>query len=589
MADQDPALSYQASRISIRPRSDHFTEPLARTRSSASIPTSHKPSEQAVSDRPFLAHLPSVTSPSSPTESLYGLGSPRTPVGASARLSTSAFNSPSQAFRADDDVFVLEIGARHLRMGLGGEGASRAYLSFEPETGKRVGDWSAWIPEDFEGAAKIPLGKRPKYESWGQEHELYRLDLREMDLRLVGDKLERAVRNALVEHLLVIDDSKRRVLMLSVDPMLPHPLLSVFVQTLFDMHPIPVNIQLFSNAVMCCVAAGLRAGLVVDIGWNETVVTAIYELREARCGRTARGCKRLSWEVKSLLEAEMARVSSESEGLRREVTGVILKDTEEVMHRMCWCPSDSASPPFPASHANKEVDIPLTSQPNSGAVTIPFRRLSEPVTKAFLSESSSHPQESKYHHDDNESPVSDLIFMTLLRLPVDVRAQVVPRILFTGGGSSIPGLKTRLLQNLRSTVAARGWDPVECYGNASGKRPGLIRPSRLPLDKLSEESGLFAERVHRNTDLDPASDTPAHLQPQLPDPTSVRLQRQSEKQPSVETEDLDNGGSSKVRSVQTLGAWVGASLLAGLRVKSTIELDRETWLGRTACGGMFSI
>ena len=56
-----------------------------------------------------------------------------------------------------------------------------------------------------------------------------------------------------------------------------------------------------SAPVLTTVAAGLRAAMVVDIGWAETIITGIYEYREVQCSRSVRASKLLGEEMFKLL------------------------------------------------------------------------------------------------------------------------------------------------------------------------------------------------------------------------------------------------------------------------------------------------
>ena len=49
-----------------------------------------------------------------------------------------------------------------------------------------MGDYRGWAP----GGRRKDLA----IEEWGKEHELWRMDLRDVDLGLVEDKIERTVR-----------------------------------------------------------------------------------------------------------------------------------------------------------------------------------------------------------------------------------------------------------------------------------------------------------------------------------------------------------------------------------------------------------
>lgn len=134
---------------------------------------------------PTLAHRsvsnirPSIGNTGSPT-------SPHTPL----RSISSSFGSPS-ALRAEEECVVVEIGTRYLRAGFAGEAAPQAVVDFGPEEQRRAGDYKRWLPEYEKSWRKRTGGKK-----WGEAHELWTSDLRGVDLGLVGDKIERAMRDA---------------------------------------------------------------------------------------------------------------------------------------------------------------------------------------------------------------------------------------------------------------------------------------------------------------------------------------------------------------------------------------------------------
>ncbi len=88
-------------------------------------------------------------------------------------------------------MLILELGTRKLRVGFAGDSLPRGTVSFTPEQQRRVGDYRIWeadYHDDWE--------KRASGDLWGKGHELWQFDIRDLDLGLVGDKLERALREA---------------------------------------------------------------------------------------------------------------------------------------------------------------------------------------------------------------------------------------------------------------------------------------------------------------------------------------------------------------------------------------------------------
>jgi len=126
----------------------------------------------------------SVANIRSPTSANPGApASPHTPL----RNISSAFGSPS-SLRAEEDTIILELGSRYLRAGFSGDAVPKAVVDFSPEEQRRAGDYSRW-------EVGYTRGRREE-KSWGETHELWRPDLRGLDLGLVGDKIDRAVRDA---------------------------------------------------------------------------------------------------------------------------------------------------------------------------------------------------------------------------------------------------------------------------------------------------------------------------------------------------------------------------------------------------------
>ena len=104
--------------------------------------------------------------------------SPRTPL---LRSSSNLFGSPGGSFRTEEEYVVLELGSRFLRGGFPGESAPRCTIPFGPDEQRRVGDYRQWDPNYSQKRRKRKRGM-----DWGQEHELYRMDLTNIDLGPVG-------------------------------------------------------------------------------------------------------------------------------------------------------------------------------------------------------------------------------------------------------------------------------------------------------------------------------------------------------------------------------------------------------------------
>ncbi len=511
--------------------------------------------------RPGLSHLqPDPSSPHTPQQ----------------RTFSSTFSSPSVSYRVEEAALVFEFGARHFSAGFTGESYPRCKLGFGPEESRRVGDYRKYVLGNEERAGK--KGEMAE-ENWGEEHELWRMDLRGFDLGIVEDKIERAVRDAYTRFLLV--DPKSRRLVVVVPSVIPHPLLNTLLGTLFGNFSMS-SITLLSTPILCTVAAGCRSGLVIDIGWREATVTGIYEYREVLHRRTTRAMRTVNLEMAKLLQRHdkpqglQALHGHEVDSEEAATLAVNLEQAEEVTTRMAWCQSMSAridaasaheSGPEQPSHiaiaedspSDPPISLPSPSSPRQ-SIQIPFSQLAQPIESALLT--------SSRNLDDQEQPLQHLLYKTLLSLPPDVRAICMSRIMFTGGGANIPGLKARILAELSKIVRERGWDPV--HGKAADVR-------REQLKEISSNRPYLASNTLKTIPEDDLASIPAHLASHDPDEIGDKLRhdQQKESKPMV---------SGVIRGVETLGAWAGASLLANLRIKGVVDIDRDSFLQHGLAG-----
>lgn len=524
--------------------------------------------------RPGLSHLQaSPSSPHTPTQQ---------------RTVSSTLNSPSLSYRTEEDALIFEFGARHLSAGFTGECCPRCRLGFGPEGSRRVGDYRRWLLGHNERKRK-----RTGLDAWGDDHELWRMDLRECDLGLVEDKIERAVREAYTKHLLV--DSKSRRLMVVVPSVMPHQILSTLLSTLFSNFAMS-SITLLSPPILSTVAAGCRTSLVIDIGWRETVMTGVYEYREVSQARTTRAMRLVTMEMGEVLDrydGQLRKGKAPDKTMEEEekpTLSVDVEQAEEVTTRMAWCPpqqlqlkppliklstpppTSPSSPisetPTPSTPTTSDNPDPLISIPSPSCLRqplqIPFSQFALPVELGLLA-NSPHVQ----YPDDNELPLPLLIYRSLLNLPPDVRSLCMSRIIFTGGGSNIPGLKTRLLDEVAKIVESRGWERVVGKAVDASRR----EPRR---DRQNQAQMVQSDNSTTPTQEKPAP-IPAYRQPQTTDDITTALHRDK-------TKDDKPCVSGIIRGIETLGAWAGASLLAELRIKGIVDIDKDSFLQHGMAG-----
>ncbi|TKA34312.1 hypothetical protein B0A50_00292 [Salinomyces thailandicus] len=515
---------------------------------------------------PSPATRPALRSrPPSTTASTAGLGgkvsSPRTPL--LGRSISSQFGSPA-AFRSEpDEQIVYELDARYLRAGFAGESRPRSTYAFTPDTGRRGGDYRAYNLRKPARARRKRGGngeKEADYEAWGREHEVYRTDTRALDLGLVEDKLERAVRSLHTTSLQL--DTKPRKAVLAIPSLLPTPLLEIMLKVLFDHHQQPPSVTVLTTPVLAVVGAGLRDGLVVEVGWEETVVTAVGELREVGQRRSVRGEKMLAWEMRKALEQVENSNISDDEERSDPTTG--LEEAEEALRQIGSCPPFSPTEP-----ANPT-----------------------PLESTFFPPIPSHP-------DDHDLPLAHLAHSLLLSLPPDLRRLCTTRLILTGGPTRLPGFKQRFLKELQHLISTRGWSRVKNFGSATaaergreGRAVGKVKPHNLRTspENLKADPPSMAGRSVASTSTAPLPVLPTHQRPRddVSDPLTRKAERHCRpvnpepwhlsQMPGAADSGLEMGAAAGVRGVETLGAWASASLVAGVRVKGVREVGREEFL-----------
>ncbi|KAI9706147.1 MAG: hypothetical protein M1812_008256, partial [Candelaria pacifica] len=529
---------------------------------------------------------------------------PQTP----SRAISSVFPSPSASFRTEEEILVFEIGSRFLRAGFAGETAPRRVFGFGPEEQRRAVDYRRW-GADYEPFRR----KRKQAQEWGEAHELWRMDLRRMDLGLVGDKIERALREAYTTYFSMGSIPKKLLLVLPSE--LPHQLLGTVLSTLFTYFQHP-SITMLPTPVSSMAATGLRSALVIDIGWSETTVTGISEYREVARRRTIRAGRLLTLEMGRLLEKEIKQrrpgqevhLPQWNEEPLPEV--VSFEESEEVLMRLGWCrkykdakesrdgkqaawaestlSSDSAQNDtlFAISeddesdfqdapeHTTQDpiMSLRLKSTTPPTLCQLPFSSFAEPAESALFA-----PHTTRANIDDHELPLPLLVHRALLSLPVDVRGLCMARIIVVGGGSKIPGVKKRIIDELSALVQERGWDPV--WGKVSDRRKALAELNNQKASKISQPKQVKSGEYTDGSSAETPTHMPSAFAAQEPDPIEDKLRR------------LESKGSKphiqgKVRGVESGGAWVGASLIGSLKVKGVVEVERDKFLQQGLFGAV---
>ncbi|KAI1616846.1 hypothetical protein EDD37DRAFT_59749 [Exophiala viscosa] len=477
-------------------------------------------------------------------------GSPHTP----SRYISSVQSSPgSSFFRAEEDPIIIELDPRGLSAGFQGESGPQCTILFTPQTSRRVGDHRTYLP-DYKR-------RKDDLQPRSNDFELWRSDVKDLDLGLLEDKLERAVREAYNKHLLV--DAGLARLILVLPSLVPHPVLSTVLTLLFERWKF-ASITLLPSPTMTVVAAGLRSGLVVDVGWEETTITAIYEYREILVQRTVRAMRALTLKVGALLE-EIRKQQDASIG---DSLVLDFDFVEEFIDRTGTCHGllpDSEDDLTAKTDALDLDDHPADNTTNAPATDIviewPTLTSTRPVSisRAALQDACRRTlvgTTDEDQLDDHEHSISQVLYRALLFVSADVRSLCMSRIVFSGRGLRIAGLPKSILDRTNNIIEEYGWTAVRGK-NFNSKRNGLKELARA-----------------RAEPVDARHDT---TRPGVGDFVEERLHKQKSK-------DTNPSILASLRQVDTLGPWAGASLVSSLRVRPFVEIEREKFLSHGLAG-----
>ncbi|KAL2793588.1 hypothetical protein BJX66DRAFT_305547 [Aspergillus keveii] len=469
-----------------------------------------------------------------------------------------ASNSSGSTYRVEEDAIIFELGARWLRAGFEGESEPKCIVGFGPEESRRVGDYRGWLRGTAAEQETPTQSATP--EDWTRPYELWNMDLRDVDLGLVEDKIERAVREAYNKYLLTDAGLARLVLVLP--SVMPHPLLSSVLTTLFVRWRFP-SITLLNTPAMATTAAGLRSALVVDIGWAETVVTGVYEYREVATKRTTRAMKALIQETGRLITQITDGKSQPGDTL-----SVDFEYCEEVASRFLWCKPSQGQDTL-AEISDKTVSIPSPSDPGSSYIDLPFSKLTEPVERVLFARDMADSD-----LDDEEKPLPLVVYNTLVSLLPDARGICMSRIVFMGGGANIAGVRRRVLNEVGLLVKQYGWSPVR--GKVIDRNIQKLHDL-----KLSHPAAPNYDTAREHTDSDSSASEDGYETADEPDteidPIEQKLQRVRDKEAVPIVQGI-------LREVETLGPWAGASLVTNLKVRGVVEIEREKYLQQGLAG-----
>lgn len=289
--------------------------------------------------------------------------------------------------------------------------------------------------------------------------------------------------------------------------------------------------------------------------------------------------------LKRCVAEECGKSYNEADGVADHV--VSFEECDDLTSRLAWCKPAKGSPKtqqkpdaLPTVEEQDETDMPGSyPKDESKGSGIPLASTSQPVTIHPTFDQLSEPCENTFfdlqrpqsEFDDEELPVHLLVYRSLLQLPMDVRAVCMSRIIFTGGCSSVLGLRGRIFDEVAQLVHEREWSGVtgkaveQLKQNPKLKRRGTRQASDGPSGVGPRAVGGEEDEVWHD----------AANAAQEKDPIEEQLGKAGRITP---------GTQGQLRCVESLGPWSGGSMVTQLKVPAIATIDRELWLQQGVAG-----
>jgi len=145
------------------------------------------------------------------------------------------------------------------------------------------------------------------------------------------------------------------------------------------------------------------------------------------------------------------------------------------------------------------------------------------------------------------------------------------RIVFVGGGSEIPGLKSRVLDEVSALIEERGWNPVRGKAVEQLRLNPRLRQART----MQASDGPIEVRGNEVKATSLANGNPAFADLES-NAIDEHLNREAKK-----SQPIDKG---HLRMVTSLGAWAGGSMISQLKIPAVSVIDRDLWLQHGMAG-----
>ncbi|RKO91905.1 actin family [Blyttiomyces helicus] len=375
-------------------------------------------------------------------------------IGPSLSSASLSFSSSTSSLRrqgslyvsSDSDRVVLDIGSRYVRCGFSGESKPRHVLpcgvpvpySTAPE-GCRSGI------KDVKNAdgERISLRLNNHRLSVSSQHcPTHQLELDHSSLEHIKNMLTDQLRA--VFHNYLLTDSKARKVIVCEGPLMPRTLKRIIVSILFDTLQVPA-ISFAPMHLLALLTVGKTTGLVIDCGNLETSVLPIYDGRPLfpNIQTIPLAGDAITTRLKYLVRHHAHILRGSSRALI-PVTDAFVSARppefwETLKAQVCVVGAFEVQPS--AADGTFQSVLPEARYPVDATDRL--------VLPGWVRERAA---EVLFEGDEDRRSIATVVWDAILKCPADIRTDLAANILLVGGTAMMPGLTSRLKEELLTAV-----------------------------------------------------------------------------------------------------------------------------------------
>ncbi|TPX30324.1 hypothetical protein SmJEL517_g06093 [Synchytrium microbalum] len=346
-----------------------------------------------------------------------------------------------------DDKIVLDIGSLYIKCGFSGESRPRSI-----------------VPTCIHPYANVLDGSR----TVGELITLWNLEIQNDEIEHLEDRIADLLYRIYQRELLV--DPRQRKVILCESALLPMPAKRAITRALFNVLQVPA-VTFLSSSWSALISCGKQTGLVVDVGYHEATVQAVYDGRP------------ILHSIKSIPHGGHALTARLADLIFSNTSDLIINNQPVELNpdsSYTICPLQMWEDLKARYLHVRPIGVSTTSIQDDWEQQKPVVYGYENIRVTFPSWVCESACEVLFEKDDDGMCVAGIMLDALMNCPSDTRTELLQNIVITGGTSCIHGFSYRLYHDLiRKMKESKRWKELEFESKVKFLKP-VFPASVLP-------------------------------------------------------------------------------------------------------------